>query len=145
MSSAATARRRFATQTLRLWRDKVGGISGLILDMLIINVTITFILTIVIIRGSSLRSAASVCSHGLPFAHWQSHSHGTCWSLSPQEASTEASQYATCMPLPSDTFHDKLFTYDQGDDADYNNDHEEGLWLCMQLVCLCRLTLNTRN
>ena len=44
------------------------------------------------------------------------------------------------MPLPSDTFHDKLFTFDQGDDADYDDDLEEGLWLCMQLVCLCRLT-----
>ena len=27
------------------------------------------------------RSAAAVCSHGLPFAHLQSHSHGTCSSL----------------------------------------------------------------
>ena len=70
MSSAADARRRFPTQTLRLWRDKVGGISGLILDMLII------------IRGSSLRSAAAVF-HDLPFAHWQSHSHGRCSSLRP--------------------------------------------------------------
>ena len=32
--------------------------------------------------------------------------------------------YATCMPLPSDTFHDKLFACDQGDDADYDHDHE---------------------
>ena len=93
MSSAATARRRFATQTLRLWRDKVGGISGLILDMLIINVTITFILMIVIIRGSSLRSAASVCSHGLPFAHWQSHSHGTCSSLRPNGYGGKVSRF----------------------------------------------------
>ena len=37
--------------------------------------------------------------------------------------------YATCMPLPSDTLHDKLFTLDQGDDDDYDEDHEEGLWL----------------
>ena len=45
------------------------------------------------------------------------------------------------MPLPSDTFHDdKLFTFDQGDDADYDDDHEEGLCLCMQPVCRCRLT-----
>ena len=51
--------------------------------------------------------------------------------------------YATCMPLPSDTFHDKLFAcpFDMGDDAGYHDDHEEGLWLCMQPVCLGRLTL----
>ena len=48
--------------------------------------------------------------------------------------------YATCMPLPSDTFHDKLFACDRGDDADYDHDHEERLWLSMQPVCLCRLT-----
>ena len=30
--------------------------------------------------------------------------------------------YATCMPLSSDTFHDKLFPCDRGDDAD--NDHD---------------------
>ena len=35
--------------------------------------------------------------------------------------------YATSMPLPSDTFHDKLFAFDRGDDADYDDDHEEGL------------------
>ena len=34
--------------------------------------------------------------------------------------------YATCVPLPSDTFHDKLFACDQGDDAEYDHDHEEG-------------------
>ena len=28
----------------------------------------------------------------------------------------------------------------QGDDADYDHDHEEGLWLSMQPVCLCRRT-----
>ena len=37
--------------------------------------------------------------------------------------------YATCMPLPSDTFHDKLIACpcDMGDDADYDdeNNHEE--------------------
>ena len=46
------------------------------------------------------------------------------------------------MPLPSDTFHDKLFAcpLDIGDDADYDDDHEEGLWLSMQPVRLCRLT-----
>ena len=44
------------------------------------------------------------------------------------------------MPLPSDTFHDKLFACDQGDDAEYDHDHEEGLWLSMQPVCLCRRT-----
>ena len=48
--------------------------------------------------------------------------------------------YATCMPLPSDTFHDKLFACDRGDDADNDHDHEEGLWLSMQPVCLCRRT-----
>ena len=49
--------------------------------------------------------------------------------------------YATCMPLPSDTFHDdKLFACNQGDDADYDHDHEEGLWLSMQPLCLCRRT-----
>ena len=48
--------------------------------------------------------------------------------------------YATCMPLPSDTFHDKLFACDQGDDADYDHDHEEGLWLSMQPAYLCRRT-----
>ena len=34
--------------------------------------------------------------------------------------------YATCMPLPSDTFHDKLFAYDQGDDAEYDHDPRGG-------------------
>ena len=34
--------------------------------------------------------------------------------------------YATWMPLPSDTFHDKLFAYDQGDDADYDHDPRGG-------------------
>ena len=49
--------------------------------------------------------------------------------------------YGTCMPLPSDTFHDdKLFACNQGDDADYDHDHEEGLWLSMQPLCLCRRT-----
>ena len=50
--------------------------------------------------------------------------------------------YATCMPLPSDTFHHKLIACpcDMGDDADYDDDHEEGLWLSMQPVCLCRRT-----
>ena len=28
----------------------------------------------------------------------------------------------------------------QGDDADYDHGHEEGLWLSMQPVCLCRRT-----
>ena len=36
-------------------------------------------------------------------------------------------RHATCMPLSSDTFHDKLFTFDRGDDADYDDDHDEGL------------------
>ena len=50
-------------------------------------------------------------------------------------------QYATSMPLPSDTFHDdKLFACDRGDDADNDHDHEEALWLSMQPVCLCRRT-----
>ena len=49
--------------------------------------------------------------------------------------------YATCMPLPSDTFHDdKLIACNQGDDADYDHDHEEGLGLSMQPLCLCRRT-----
>ena len=48
--------------------------------------------------------------------------------------------YATCMPLPSDTFHDKLVTIDQADDAGYDDDHEAGLWRCMQPVCRCRVT-----
>ena len=48
--------------------------------------------------------------------------------------------YATCMPLPWGTFHDKLIAYDQRDDAGYDHDHEEGLWLSMQPVCLCRRT-----
>ena len=48
--------------------------------------------------------------------------------------------YATCMPLSSDTFHDKLFPCDRGDDAEYDHDHEEGLWLSMQPVCLSRRT-----
>ena len=30
------------------------------------------------------------------------------------------------MPLPSDTFHDKLFAYDQGDGADYDHDPRGG-------------------
>ena len=30
------------------------------------------------------------------------------------------------MPLPSDTFHDKLFAYDQGDGADYDHDSRGG-------------------
>ena len=34
--------------------------------------------------------------------------------------------YATCMPLPSDTFHDKLIAYDHGDGADYDNDPRGG-------------------
>ena len=49
--------------------------------------------------------------------------------------------YATCMPLPSDTFHDKLFACDQGDDAEYDHEHEVRLWLSMQPECLCRRTL----
>ena len=48
--------------------------------------------------------------------------------------------YTTCMPLSSDTFHDKLFACDQGDDAEYDHDHEEALWLSMQPLCLCRRT-----
>ena len=48
--------------------------------------------------------------------------------------------YATCVPLPRDTFHDKLFACDRGDDADNDHDHEEGLWLFMQPVCLDRRT-----
>ena len=39
-----------------------------------------------------------------------------------------------------DTLHDKLLTFHRGGDADYENEHEEGLWLCMQPVCLCRRT-----
>ena len=31
------------------------------------------------------------------------------------------------MLLPSDTFHDKLFAYDQGDDADYDHDPRGGI------------------
>ena len=34
--------------------------------------------------------------------------------------------YATCMPLPSDTFHDKLFPCDRGDDAEYDHDPRGG-------------------
>ena len=34
--------------------------------------------------------------------------------------------YATCMPLPSDTFHDKLIAYDHGDGADYDHDSRGG-------------------
>ena len=34
--------------------------------------------------------------------------------------------YATCMPLSSDTFHDKLFACDQGDDAEYDHDPRGG-------------------
>ena len=30
------------------------------------------------------------------------------------------------MPLPSDTFHDKLIAYDHGDGADYDNDPRGG-------------------
>ena len=30
------------------------------------------------------------------------------------------------MPLPSDTFHDKLFACDQGDDAEYDHDPRGG-------------------
>ena len=48
--------------------------------------------------------------------------------------------YATCVRVPSDTFHDKLFACDQGDDDEYDHDHEVGLWLPMQPVCLCRRT-----
>ena len=48
--------------------------------------------------------------------------------------------YTTCVPLSSDTFHDKVSSCDQGDDADYDHDHEERLWLSMQPVCLCRRT-----
>ena len=48
--------------------------------------------------------------------------------------------YATCMPLPSDTFHDELLACDQGDDVEYDHDHEEGLWISMQPLCLCRRT-----
>ena len=44
------------------------------------------------------------------------------------------------MPLPSDTFHDKLFACDQGDDAEYDHEHEVRLWLSMQPECLCRRT-----
>ena len=47
--------------------------------------------------------------------------------------------YATCMPLPSDTFHDKLFAYDQGDDADYDHDREEVLWLLLAALLSLRL------
>ena len=47
---------------------------------------------------------------------------------------------ATCMPLSSDTFHGKLFACDQSDDAECDHDYEEGLWLSMQLVSLCRRT-----
>ena len=31
-------------------------------------------------------------------------------------------------------------TFDQGDDADCDDDHEEGLWLCMQPLFFCRRT-----
>ena len=48
--------------------------------------------------------------------------------------------YATCVPLSSDTFHGKLFPCDRGDDAECDHDYEEGLWLSMQPVCLCRRT-----
>ena len=48
--------------------------------------------------------------------------------------------YATCMPLPSDTFHDKLFACDQGDHPEFDHDHEVGLWISMQPECLCRRT-----
>ena len=34
--------------------------------------------------------------------------------------------YATCMPLPSDTFHDKLIAYDHGDSADFDHDPRGG-------------------
>ena len=34
--------------------------------------------------------------------------------------------YATCVPLPSDTFHDKLIAYDHGDGADYDHDPRGG-------------------
>ena len=34
--------------------------------------------------------------------------------------------YATSMPLPSDTFHDKLIAYDQRDDAGYDHDPPGG-------------------
>ena len=34
-------------------------------------------------------------------------------------------RHATCIPLPSGTFHDdKLFACNQGDDADYDHDYE---------------------
>ena len=48
--------------------------------------------------------------------------------------------YATCMPLPSDTVHDKLSPCYQGDDADNDHAHEEGLWNSMQPLCLSRRT-----
>ena len=38
----------------------------------------------------------------------------------------DESQYTTCIPLPSDTFHDKLFPCDQGDDAEYDHDPRGG-------------------
>ena len=34
--------------------------------------------------------------------------------------------YATCVPLPSDTFHDRLFACDRGDDADNDHEREDG-------------------
>ena len=34
--------------------------------------------------------------------------------------------YATCMPLSSDTFHDKLFACEQSDGADYDHDPRGG-------------------
>ena len=47
--------------------------------------------------------------------------------------------YATCMPLPSDTFHDKLFACDQGGHPDYDHDREEVLWLLLAALFSLRL------
>ena len=47
--------------------------------------------------------------------------------------------YATCMPLPSDTFHDKLFACDQGGHPDYDHDREEVLWLLLTALFSLRL------
>ena len=49
--------------------------------------------------------------------------------------------YATCMPLPSDTFHDKLFACDQGGHPDYDHDREEVLWLLLAALFSLRLGL----
>ena len=34
--------------------------------------------------------------------------------------------HGTCIPLPSDTFHEKLFACGQDDDAEYDHDPQGG-------------------